>query len=172
MCLRSNESSVETAVDKELLLEFFLVFSRFEYALKASGFFKRHPTDPPRWPKAEPDWDSFAVSLRDTFNPSATDDLRQACEYLRDSPPNQQVILDDAVAWETPVRPDNETDIEFLLRMVRCVRNNLFHGGKYNIAVHEDTVRTEMLLRSSLTLLAACLKLAPQQQAAYRQARL
>ncbi len=165
MCLESDEASVKTAVDQELLLEFFLEFSRFEYALKASGLFKPHP-------RAEPDWDRFAASLRDSFNPSATDDLRQACEYIRDSPPNQQVICNDAVAWETPAHRDEETDIQFLLRMVRCVRNNLFHGGKYNIEVHEDTERTEMLLRSSLTLLAACLEIAPEQQAAYGDTRL
>jgi hypothetical protein len=56
--------------------------------------------------------------------------------------------------------------------MVRCVRNNLFHGGKFNIEVLEDTARTEKLLSSSLTVLAACLDIAPQQQAAYRDARL
>jgi hypothetical protein len=172
MCLERNEVSVETMVDRELLLEFFLVFSRVEYALKASGYFKRHQPVPPRWPNAEPDWDRFAVSLRASFNPNATDDLRRACEYLFDSPPNQQIILHDAVAWETPVRPHNETDIEFLLRMVRCVRNNLFHGGKYNIGVHEDVQRTERLLRSSLTILAACLDLAPAQNTAYREAHL
>jgi hypothetical protein len=163
---------METTVDKTLLLEFFLVFSRFEYALKASGLFKRHPPDPPRLPKAEPDWDTFAVSLRDTFDPNATRELREACLYLQESPPNQQVIIGDGVAWETPVRPVRDTEIEFLLRMVRCVRNNLFHGGKYNIAMHEDTQRTEMLLRSSLVILDACLNLSPKQLAAYREARL
>ena len=163
---------METIVDKALLLEFFIVFSRFEYALKASGLFKRHPPDPPRWPKAEPDWDSFAVALRDTFNPNGTDELREACRYLQESPPNQQVIIDDVVAWETPVRPDEETNIQFLLRMIRCVRNNLFHGGKYNVEMHEEKHRTEMLLRSSLVILDACLNVSPTQLAAYREARL
>ena len=152
--------------------DWLLVFSRFEYALKASGYFKRHQPVPPTWPKAEPDWDRFAVSLRASFNANATDDIRRACEYLFDSPPNQQIILNDAVAWGTPVRPNDETDIEFLLRMVRCVRNNLFHGGKHNIGVHEDVQRTERLLRSSLTILAACLDLAPAQNTAYRDAHL
>jgi len=36
----------ETRVDRELLFNCFLSFSRFEYALKASGLFKR--TDPGR----------------------------------------------------------------------------------------------------------------------------
>ncbi len=163
---------METIVDRELLLDFFLLFSRFEYAIKASGYFKRHQPVPPRYPNAEPDWDRFAVSLRASFTPNATDEIRRACEYLFDSPPNQQIILHDALAWETPVRPNNETNIEFLLRMVRCVRNNLFHGGKYNIAEHEDVQRTEILLRSSLTILAACLDLAPAQNTAYREAHL
>jgi hypothetical protein len=164
---------MNTSVDQQLLLEFFLVFSRFEYALKASGFHKRHPPNPPHYPRAEPDWDCFAARLRDKFDPNSTIKLKQACEYLLDSPPNQQVILQDAVAWETPVRPNGEGDIQFLLRMVRCVRNNLFHGGKFNIDVHEDTARTEALLRSSLTVLAGCLEIAPpQQQAAYKDARL
>jgi hypothetical protein len=163
---------MDTRVAKDLLLEFFLAFARFEYALKASGYFKHHQSDPPKLPKAEPDWDRFAVSLRASFDSNATDDLRRACEYLNDSPPNQQVLIDGTVAWETPARPDNEAEIDYLLRMVRCVRNNLFHGGKFNIDIHENTQRTELLLRGSLTILAACLDLAPEQDAAYREARL
>lgn len=163
---------METAVDKMLLLEFFLVFSRFEYALKASGLFKRRTPDPPRLSKAEPDWDTFAIDLRDTFAPNETEELREACRYLQESPPNQQVIIGDDVAWKTSVHPVQEREIEFLLRMVRCVRNNLFHGGKYNIAIHEDRQRTEILLRSSLVILDACLNLSPKQLEAYREARL
>ena len=171
-CLRGSASEVSATVNKELMLEFFLTFSRFEYALKATEMFKRHRPVPTRTPRAEPDWDRFSASLRDNFNASATKDLAQACEYLCDSPPNQQVIVDDAVAWETPTRADGEADVQFLLRMVRSVRNNLFHGGKHNIEVHEDIQRTEMLLKSSVTILDACLTIAPKQQAAYLDARL
>ena len=163
------------AVDRELLLRFFLEFARFEYALKASGIFKQHPDKPRKRykpPNAEPDWDTFAVSLRDTFDAEATEPLAQACEFLRDSPPNRQVIVAGEVAWETPINVENETDIEFLLRMVRVVRNNLFHGGKYNLDLHESAERTEKLLRSSLTILEASLNVAPAQQAAYLDARL
>ena len=72
------ENGDRVAVDQQLLLEFFLVFSRFEYALKASGFHKRHPQNPPRNPRAEPDWDRFAASLRDTLNGRSTTELAQA----------------------------------------------------------------------------------------------
>jgi hypothetical protein len=100
------------------------------------------------------------------------DDLKQACACFNDSPPNQQVLKYDGVAWETPVRPVSESEIVFLLRMVRCVRNNLFHGGKYNNEVHESKERTETLLRHALTILSACLELAPRQRAAFKAARI
>lgn len=159
-------------VSKDLLLEFFLTFSRFEYALNATGWHKRRPMTPPDWPKAEPDWDRFAISLRDAFNSTLKDDLLRACAFANDCPPNQQVLKNDGIAWETPVRPASESEVEFLLRMVRCVRNNLFHGGKYNNEVHESRDRTEALLRHSLTILSACLELAPKQAAAFREARI
>ena len=154
----------ETRADRELLLTFFLTFARFEYALKASGLFKRpnrHRNDVSRPPEAQPDWDTFAVSLRGVFRTDKTESLKSACEYIFDCPPWKQVIINDGIAWETPVRPQQEWDIKFILRMVRCVRNNLFHGGKYNFDVHEDTARTERLLSSSLTVLKECLDLAP-----------
>jgi hypothetical protein len=63
----------ETRVDRELLLNFFLTFSRFEYALKAKDLFKRtnpQGNDPSRPPEAQPDWDTFAVSLDASLNPT------------------------------------------------------------------------------------------------------
>ena len=162
-------NNYNTGANRELLLAFFLTFSRFEYALKASGFFKkpnekRYNTQHP--PVVDPDWDRFAVSLRTCFSANRSEQLALACGYLLASPPKKQVLLRDGTrwttAWGTPVRPQNETDIEFLLKMVRNVRNNLFHGGKYSTEAHEDTERTERLLRSSITVLEECLELAPQ----------
>jgi hypothetical protein len=166
----------ETRANRELLLEFFLTFSRFEYALKAIGFFKK--PDPKKYksakpPSAEPDWRTFRISLRNRFQTNRTETLKHACEYLLDQAPWKQVISKNAdwkLAWETPLRPEEETEVEFLLRMVSYVRNNLFHGGKHGIAVHEDTERTEALLRNSLIVLEECLILVPQLQEAFDEA--
>lgn len=168
----------ETRVDRELLLEFFLTFSRFEYALKDSGLFKAPNNNAIKsfkekgiLPEAEPDWNSFAISLQDVFRTDRTEALKQACEYIWDSPPMKQVIIiNDGIAWKTPLRPDSVQELVFLLRVVKCIRNNLFHGGKYNIEVHEDTKRTEMLLRSSLVILEECLSLATQVRQAFDKA--
>lgn len=165
-------TTIETRVDRELLLEFFLTFAKFEYALKNTDCFIRHPEDPRRLSPAEPDWDRFAASRRDDFNPKKSEELAAACRYLSESPPNRQVIVNGSPAWETPVHDPGLSEIEFLLRMVRSVRNNLFHGGKHNIAIHESRERTEKLLRSCLALLNECLSLAPTQKRAYREAML
>jgi len=161
-----------TRVDRDLLLDFFLTFGRFEYALKNGGYLVRHVENPQCPPSAEPDWDRFATSLRAVFDPSKSEELTEACRYLSESPPNKQVIVNGACAWETPVRDPNLSRIEFLLRMVRCVRNNLFHGGKHSIEAHETTERTEILLRSCLTVLSACLALTPALNITYEEAQL
>ncbi len=167
----------EIRVDQELLLEFFLTFSRFEYALKDSGYYERPNNmkikkfkEKGILPEVKPDWDSFAKSLLDLFRKDRTEALKQACEYILDSPPMKQVITNNGIAWETPLTPDSESEVVFLLRMVRCIRNNLFHGGKYNIEVHVDTKRTEMLLRSSLVILEECRFLATQVRQAFDKA--
>ena len=162
-----------TRVNKDLLFEFFLKFSRFEYALKASDFFQRLNTERTKCfkpPNAQPDWDRFAFSLRDSFSADKSDELREACEYIMHLPPYRQVIINDEITWETPIRPEGEEEIEFLLRMIRCIRNNLFHGGKYNLEVHEATERTEKLLTSSLIILKECLALSPVISNAFDQA--
>ena len=68
-------NSVDTIVNRELLLDFFLTFSRFEYALKNSGFFVKHSEQPDGPPPAEADWDTFAPSLRTVFDPSKSGEL-------------------------------------------------------------------------------------------------
>lgn len=162
-----------TRVSEQLLLEFFLNFSRFEHALKSSGYFQRiNPNRRRRLgsPDAKPDWDRFAASLRNVFQIDRSEELRNACNYILDTPPRKQVIINNSVAWETPVRPQHESDVEFLLRMVKSVRNNLFHGGKHNIELHEDTQRTELLLRNGIVILRECLELAPHVKQEYDQA--
>jgi hypothetical protein len=161
---------MHTTVDRDLLLRFFLTFAAFEYALKATGLLKRHPEDPADLPPAEPDWDRFAVSLRGRFDATRAAELREASQYLLDHAPNKQVLLGGVPTWQTPTRAVDVNDVDFLLRMIRCVRNNLFHGGKHNIGEHESTERTERLLRASLTVLATCLALSPEQHEAYATA--
>ena len=156
----------EVRIDRELLLEFFLCFSRVEFALKATGF-ALGDLDGVR-----PNWNGFAVSLRDKFDKTANPTLLQACDYILADPPRRQVLVDGSLAWNTQAQAPAEADVDFLLKMVRCVRNNLFHGGKYNVALHEDTARSEALLRNCLIILEECVDLSPVVKQAFEEAKI
>ncbi len=157
----------EKKVDRQLLLDFFLTFAKFEYALKNCGFYQRRNLNQY---DARPDWDRFPGSLRDSFQIGRDDKLRQACQYILDEPPNKQVIVNNSVDWQTPERGNNESDINFILRMVRCIRNNLFHGAKHSTNVNKNKERTEKLLKYSSVILKECLNLTPNLKGSFEEA--
>jgi hypothetical protein len=164
---------METIVDRELLLEFFLTFSRFEYALKATDFLggrRRGRRNDPRPPRAEPNWEEYARYVHRLFRARRTPELRAACEYLRQVPPWLQVQINGQPGWKADGPPLRRRGIEFILEMVRRVRNNLFHGGKYRLDPHETKERTELLLRNALLILAECLRVSPRVRRAYEEA--
>jgi len=155
---------INTRVSKDLLLNFFLTFSRFEFALKIHEFAKGNQN------RVQPDWDKFANSIRDSFDKTTRGDLTEAVDYFLINPPWKQVLINGNINWNTSV-PDNElSEIEKVLLLIRRVRNNLFHGGKFNIGPHEAPERTTRLLNYSLIILEACLPLSPEVEDNYRQA--
>ena len=84
----------------------------------------------------------------------------------------KQVIRNDGLMWDTAVPNGNLSEIEILLLLIRRIRNNLFHGGKHNLDVFEDTQRTTILLQSALVIIEECVSLEPRVKAAYDQARI
>lgn len=152
-----------TTINRDLVLEFFLVLSRLEFALKVTGFASGSETD------VKPNWEGFAKEIRESFNKEESPQVEEACNYYLDIPPQKQVLHDGALSWSSAL-PSNTTDIEKLLILVRRVRNNLFHGGKYNSQGHEETARNELLLRYGIIILKASMILVPQVEAAYRGA--
>ncbi len=136
------------SVKRDLLLDFFLTFSKFEYALKNSRF-KRLA----HHGGAEPDWNVFIDAVASNFNRNENPSLKEACRFYLDDPPRKQVLFQDGLAWETQSPKNNESEEAFILRMVKAVRNNLFHGGKHNIGLHEDSKRVTLLLTHALEIL-------------------
>ena len=101
-----------TDIDSKVLLDFFLIFARFELSLKNSGFFRRHKkidlNDPP---DAHADWDGFTVSIRDSFRSDRTTALQDACDYLLSKPPWREVVIDkNSVAWRCDPPPESLPD--------------------------------------------------------------
>ena len=152
-----------TKINKHLLLEFFLVLSRMEYALKATGFLLGSERG------VKPNWDNFAQEIRDSFNKELNLELLKACNYYLNNPPEKQVVIDGSLYWSA-LMPNNPSEIEQLLILVRRVRNNLFHGGKYNRQGSDETARNESLLRYGITIVKASAALMRNVDDAYRDA--
>ncbi len=149
-------------IDRAVVLKFLGVFSRFEFALKRSGFLEASE-------QAEANWDTYADSLRGRFESVKNQRFIEAVAFLKKAPPRRQVVSGSDIDWkDTPVG-DGEHHEKYVLRLVRVVRNNLFHGGKYPIPIGplEDVGRNRELIEASVAVLAECLQLSPNVQAAF-----
>ena len=144
------------ALNTELVYQFFACFSRFECALKRSGFLKVSKTN-----GAEPHWNKYAKSLHGRFKNVAGQDFKDAVAFLLDEPPQRQVVDvvngEKTLTWaKTSVKRKDEKNV---LSLVSVVRNNLFHGGKYSTGLLEEPARNEDLLKATITILHHCLPL-------------
>lgn len=142
------------APDANVVFQFFAFFSRFEYSLKRSGFLK--PGE-----RAEANWDTYANTLRGRFAIIDNPTFRDATDFLRREPPKTQVITCGELAWRETIQGAGEHHEQYILRLVRTVRNNLFHGGKYPVPLGQiiDVARNRLLLKAGVTILNECLVL-------------
>jgi hypothetical protein len=149
-----NYDARPDALDCDLVYKFFWQFSVFECALKREGFLKSR-RDGSAWP----DWDEFAKGISGSFSDVLSRDCQQAISVLTTAAPRKQVVVNGRLAWQVNKQGDGETFEAFVLRMVRTVRNNLFHGGKYPDGPIEEVARDRDLLRAGCHVLEECLKL-------------
>lgn len=128
----------------ELAFEFFYWFSRFEFALKENGYLHSHEPGA----KAEPGWDELIDQWHADFVGSTESNI------LLKSPPERQVVAaGNALAWKPVGLGDCKSELAKVVRLLKTIRNNLFHGGKHGGAGWDDSKRTEGLLRTGKALL-------------------
>ncbi len=151
-----------TGGDGEIVLQCFVTFSRFEYALKRAGFVKCDSHN-----NASADWRRFARERLDARLADMTDtEFAKARSYLLREPPQKQIFVksEEIMRWQKNSQQLREGDAEYLLRLVKDVRNNLFHGGKYpppDGPVSDQALRNGQLLQACLTILEKCRSLDP-----------
>jgi len=131
-------------------LKFFLIFTRFEYALKRSGYVFSQRTGDKGY--AEADWKKYCKDVEDDFEKCKCKhlDLAEAVKYLEENPPKRQVLKDGKLEW-APMNHDGR-DYESLIYAVKQVRNNLFHGDK-QISSPKDPSRDSELMKNSTIVL-------------------
>jgi hypothetical protein len=136
----------------DVVVQFFYFFSRFEYALKRCKYNIGENNG------AKADWDKFGNDLdeENLFSEIVESDesFKKACDYLFDNSPKKQIARDYEISWtECPV---DGRDFKNLFILVRRVRNNLFHGGKFPDMPIEGSERDELLLNNCLIILEKC----------------
>jgi len=130
-----------------LAFEFFREFARYEYCLKMVGL-----REDSRAAKAS--WRKYAAEVAQVIDAPQASDLEKAIMYFTDNPPKKQIVRDEVLDWDDAL-PNHQSKAELILLLVCRVRNNLFHGGKFNNYWFEPQ-RSEDLMRHALVILKAC----------------
>lgn len=151
--MNHNDLYQYLSIEKDLTTSFSILFSRFEYALKQTG---KYATGDLNGVKA--DWDKFARDHAQQFDPNKTSELKTAIDYLKAKPPKKQILKNGSLDWKN-VPNQNIPLLKLILDAVRRVRNNLFHGGKFQNGPEEEPGRDRELLNSCITVLKECLSL-------------
>lgn len=132
-------------LDYELVVHFFSVFSRFEHALKMSGYLRNGEL-------ACPAWRRFALDMAGNLSPLPSKKLKESIAFLNEQPPKKQLSSLEWVENPPPIECVN-CDSKAIIAATG-VRNNLFHGGKYK---QTDPARDEKLILSALDVVLGCL---------------
>lgn len=134
----------------EKAIDFFVVFCRFERAMKRAGTYSRGNEK-----EVKADWEALATDLGDEF----LDGVRASniAPTLLQKPPKKQIkSADGTLGWRDMGKVKTTLD---LFLAVRRARNNLMHGGKYmdvgggQHGVMEGSERDDVLLSESLQVL-------------------
>lgn len=160
--MKDDEGGISSLDSKgsptNILFHFFVVFSKFECALKRSGYLAASPN-------ASVNWDRFTADLgEDIFQ-----ELKSSgsITQLLTNPPKKQTVVDGRLSWSPVDAPMNTST---LFAAIRRVRNNLFHGGKYPLRPVDEPSRDTQLLAESLRAISRALEVRPRLGTLYEQA--
>lgn len=127
-----------------LTFDFFYWFSRFEFSLKENQYLKNKEEGK----NAEPGWDDFVQKQHQHYQLSI-----EAQNLLNAQPERQIVGADCQLTWRPLDLGHCNSELDKVVRLLKTVRNNLFHGGKHGGSGWEDTDRTRLLLVNGKAIL-------------------
>lgn len=134
-------------------VRFFVRFSQFEYALKRIGYAEQNGSH------VNILWDDFLAGKGDI---SASGN--RSIDYYFNNPPAEFVLANVSTSpWQQ--RRVDVRDNKSLLRLLRNIRNNLFHGEKPELVFggsDADLNRSKQLLIHGNVILEELMKLEPR----------
>jgi hypothetical protein len=131
----------------ELITEFFISFARFECALKEGGFTNGGAN------RVVPNWGRFVSNIRSKYYLSKSQQINDAVNYITGKPPKIQILIGGSLTRRNRIFSSGDDEITKLKLSICDIRNNLFHGGKFQGIYEEDVSRNYMPLKHSITIL-------------------
>lgn len=140
-------------IERELVCEFFAMFARFEYAMKATHYC---------WcdnGRAAPNWKDLALKLGSRIERTLSEPpARELIDYLLTEPPQVQKFVNGKAEFQAQKLSGANLGAQTIDGAKR-VRNNLFHGGKHT--PHSAPERDTTLIKAAMAVLDACLSVDP-----------
>jgi hypothetical protein len=136
---------------KEYAFDFFYWFSRFEFALKENRFLKRNGAGE----NAEPGWDAFVERYAETFEHTV-----ETNKLIELNPKRQKIGEHSDLQWREVGLADCNSELCRVVRLLKTIRNNLFHGGKHGAEGWDNPERTQDLLVTGKSILDQLARLA------------
>lgn len=135
-------------LDKQLdilAFNFFKLFAQYESSLKENGYFTFNNG------RIIVNWDKFANQVIGSNFLSELGGARDSAEYILNNPPKKQSVNDEnKIVWIDV--PNTERSVQILFSHISRIRNNLYHGAKFN-GTWFDPERSELLLTHALQIL-------------------
>ena len=149
--------------DRQRSFQFFILFSKFECALKRNSKFlksKKIKINTAKICLAEAHWNEFSKANNCKFHPLFSSELSKAVEYFKATPPKIQIVKNKKLEWhESDQYAEGNDLLVWIVNKIKTVRNNLFHGGKFPGEPVSDPSRDQELMKHAITILLACLDL-------------
>lgn len=117
--------------DPQLVIRFFAVMSRFEYAVKQAGYSIAEDRR-----GYMPSWSDLQDVLDESSDCYASEKVAEAIAYLLANPPKKLNAHGDWVARRLKGRSDPAQALDAVVG----VRNNLFHGKKGDVRARNDRI--------------------------------
>lgn len=136
---------MDTELD-QLAFRFFKLFARFESALKERDFYRVE-----RNGHIQVDWDRFANEIVGKSFLTDLGERAASAQYILENPPKKQgANADNKIVWIEV--PSHDSSVQALFGHICRMRNNLYHGAKFN-GTWFDPDRSRKLLGHGLNVL-------------------
>lgn len=129
-----------------LAFDFFKLFAQYESTLKERGHFQVENSG-----AIKVKWDRFANEVVGSSFLEQDAEIQEHLNYILNEPPKKQGVNEtNQIIWIEVSNTDKS--VQALFGHICRMRNNLFHGAKFN-GTWFDPERSEKLLKSGLIVL-------------------